>query len=332
IHKINLGSIESIEDRELILKSIQKWAPGVSRSAELIQALEPPPNHSYTELWLQALSAAPKRERLKPLSSGTYLKKDSYMVIEQLGSGGQGMAYLANDAYGSTVVLKEFIMPVFVDVNVRRSALEQFENEAKLLRQLNHPQIVKLIDFFVEDHRSYLVLEHINGMSLQDLVKKRGALPEKDVISLIQQMSSILSYLHNLNPPVVHRDFTPDNLILNKDGTLKLIDFNVARQVIESTTSGTVVGKHAYLPPEQFRGMPERASDIYSMGATIHFLLTACEPEPISSSHPQKLRPELSPILSKMVEKATALDLKKRFRTIEELDNFMKDENPKDLV
>src|SRR5262249_34843353 len=125
--------------------------------------------------------------------------------------------------------------------------------------------------------------------------------------------------LHGLSPPVVHRDFTPDNLILNVDGTLKLIDFNVARQSVESTTSGTVVGKHAYLPPEQFRGMPETQSDIYAMGATLHFLLTGADPEPISVSHPRQICSDVSEELNAVVEKSTALDLQKRYQSVAEL-------------
>ncbi len=318
--KIKMGSIDSVEDRETLLKAIQKWAPQASRDANVIESLQAPANHSYTELWLQALSAPPKRERLKPLAANIVLKNRTYRVICQLGAGGQGQAYLAEDIKtGGEIVLKEFILPVFVDIKVRRSALEQFENEARILRQLEHPQIVKLVDFFLEDHRSYLVLEHINGASLREIVKKNGRMSESQVKQLAVQMCGILGYLHSLSSPVVHRDFTPDNLILRNDGTLKLIDFNVAKQVVESTTSGTVVGKHAYLPPEQFRGMPEPASDIYAMGATLHFLLTAQDPEPISMSQPKRVVPDLSDGLNEIVRKATALDLQKRYNSSGEL-------------
>src|SRR5581483_5192636 len=101
-----------------------------------------------------------------------------------------------------------------------------------------------------------------------------------------QQMCEILAYLHGLEPPVVHRDFTPDNLMITDDGTLKLLDFNVAMSADNAATSSTAVGKHAYMAPEQFRGLPEPKSDIYSLGATLHFLLTGRDPEPISVSHP----------------------------------------------
>lgn len=314
--KIKMGSIDSIEDRETILKAIQKWAPNAERDANVTEGLQPPPDHSYTELWMQALSAPPKRERLKPLVNGTILKNKRYTIVNQIGTGGQGQAYIANDTNASgTVVLKEFILPVFVDVNVRKSALEQFENEAKILRQLDHPQIVKLVDFFVEDHRAYLVLEHISGASLRQLVRNKGTFSEEKVKALATQMCEILNYLHGLNPPVVHRDFTPDNLILNDQGRLKLIDFNVAKQVVESTTSGTVVGKHAYLPPEQFRGMPECASDIYAMGGTLHFLLTGADPGPLSVSRTKKILPDLSDMLARLIETCTALDSTKRYRS-----------------
>ncbi len=317
--EIKLDSLDSFEDKEWLLKAIKNWAPNVSRDAEVLQALQAPADYSYTELWLQALSAPPKRERLKPLVPGVKLKSGKYEVIKSIGVGGQGQAYLASDAISKqALVLKEFILPVFVDMSVRKGALEQFENEARILRQLDHPQVVKLLDYFVEDHRAYLVLEHIDGGSLRQLVEKQGALSEAQVRSLAEQMCKILAYLHGLEPPVVHRDFTPDNLILNHDGTLKLIDFNVAQQQ-ESTTSGTVVGKHAYLPPEQFRGMPGTQSDIYAMGATLFYLLTGKDPEPISRSHPKKELSSLSASIDDLVAKATTISLKDRYARVEDL-------------
>ncbi|HIA55479.1 MAG TPA: hypothetical protein EYN91_25930 [Candidatus Melainabacteria bacterium] len=321
---MKLSAFDTAEDREKILAMIRNWAPNVPRPPEVEQCLEPPANHSYTEMWLQALAAPPKRERLKPLMDGASVQAGKYRVINQLGVGGQGSAYLASDNINEhVVVLKEFILPVHVDVNVRKSALESFENEARILKQMDSPNVVKLIDFFVEDHRAYLVLEHIDGMSLRELVEKNGAMKESQVKELALQMCYILSYLHSLSPPVVHRDFTPDNLILQRDGTLKLIDFNVAQQV-EATVTGTVVGKHAYLPPEQFRGMPTSQSDIYACGATLHFLLTGADPEPISQSHPAKQVPNLSKGMDHIVAHATQLDIGQRYDQIDEMAKDLK--------
>ncbi len=317
--KLRLDSFDSFADREILLNGIKHWAPKVSREARVMESLQPPADYSYTELWLQALSAPPKRERFQPLVSGAQLRDGRYHVIDSLGVGGQGYAYHTKDTDNKRqVVLKEFILPVYVDVNVRKSALEQFENEARILRQLEHPQIVKLLDFFVEDHRAYLVLELIDGSSLRQIVERNGKLTEEQVRGLASQMCDLLAYLHSCSPPVVHRDFTPDNLILGKDGVLKLIDFNVAQEEAEATTTGTVVGKHAYLPPEQFRGMPVPQSDIYAFGATLQFLLTGEDPEPISVSKPQESRADVSNGLNHIVERATALELEERYQSIGE--------------
>lgn len=315
--RLKVGAIATIEERQKLLTALEKWANDISKDAQILEMLVPAQDHSYTELWLQALSAPPKRERLTPLLPGAMLKDGRYTIINQLGVGGQGTAYLAyaNNS-NADVVLKEFILPVYVDVNVRRQALERMQNEASMLRRLDNYRVVRLLDFFVEDHRGYLVLERINGISLREKVNRQGPLDEKTVLTLAEQMCDILSYLHSLTPVVVHRDFTPDNLILGEEGVLKLVDFNVAQQT-ESTATGTVVGKHAYLPPEQFRGKPTSQSDLYAMGATLYFLLVGQDPEPITSSHPILSRSDITPELDELVAHATALDTKERYPNIQ---------------
>lgn len=279
---LKLSGFETADDREALLAEIEKYAPRVPRDPEVAEYLSKPPDRSYTELWLQALSAPPKRERLKPLFKDALLQNGRFQIREELGSGGQGFAYLATDRDGRHVVLKEFVLPIYVDIQARKKALERFENEARLLSKLDHPQVVKLQHFFVEDHRAYLVLEHIDGKNLRQIVNEKGAFSQAEVQELALKMCEILKYLHGLTPPLVHRDFTPDNLILDREGNLKLIDFNVAQEMQEATT-GTVVGKQSYLPPEQFRGQACPASDLYAMGATIFFILTGKEPTPIST-------------------------------------------------
>ncbi len=322
--EIKLGGIATTADRENFLKSLERWAPDVSKDAEIYDVLTPPPDHSYTELWLQALSAPPKRERLTPLNNGAILVTGNYTIVEQLGVGGQGTAYLTKTTSGESVVLKEFILPVFVDINVRRQALERMQNEVQMLKKLDHDRIVKLKDFFIEDHRGYLVLELIDGDSLRTLVNRNGKMSEAAVVSLMEQMCDMLEYLHSLSPPVVHRDFTPDNLILGHDGILKLVDFNVAQQK-EATSTGTVVGKHAYIPPEQFRGKPCSQSDIYAMGASVFFLLSGKDPEPITSSHPKEECPEVSNGLDIIIARATALDTSYRYQSASEIRKELQD-------
>jgi tRNA A-37 threonylcarbamoyl transferase component Bud32 len=266
---------------------------------------------SYTKLWLDALAAPPKRERLQPLAPGVELQKGKYKIEKLLGSGGQGSAYLAADGT-TTVVLKEYILPVYVDVKVRRSALEDFEHEARMLGSLHHKGIVKNFSSFIEDHRAYLVLEYVQGKSLRDLVREQGALPEAQCTRYGIEMCDILSYLHSQSPPVVHQDFTPDNLLVAPDGSLKLIDFMVAKEASDSASSA-IVGKHHYMPPEQFRGKATPRSDIYALGCSLFFLLTGAEPEPMSTSHPTLQNNQVSGAVNSIVERATALDQFSRY-------------------
>jgi Kae1-associated kinase Bud32 len=304
----------SADERKRFTQALQRLAPQIPVDPELMETLIPRQERSYTELWLQSLSTAPERKSLDPLQPGQ-LVYTNYQVLRCLGVGGQGTAYLCKDLalvqshLSEVVVLKESIFPVYADSLVRMQALERFEKEANLLRRLQHAGIVSLRDYFIEDHRGYLVMEHVEGKTLKQLVEEEGALSEMKVRELAMQMCEILSYLHDNG--VVHRDFTPDNLIMNKAGQLKLIDFNVA-QSVESGSTGTIVGKQSYIPPEQFRGKACAQSDIYAMGATLHFLLTGEEPEPISQSSPLEKGALCSESLDKIVRECTALQLQKR--------------------
>lgn len=314
--KLDLSAI-SPDDRGMLLKKIEQMIPECPISAELSQAMLPRAERSYTEIWLQSLTQSPERKTLDPLQPGQLIGVDSqFEVLHSIGVGGQGKAYLCrplNDSKESSVVLKETIIPIFADNAVRRKSLESFEQESRLLKSIEHKGIVSLLDYFVEDHRAYLVLEHIDGFNLRQLVDREGALSEERVIELAFQMVDILSFLHERG--VVHRDFTPDNLILNSKGQLKLIDFNVAQQ-IHGGSSGTIVGKHAYLPPEQFRGKATTQSDIYALGATLYYLLTGVDPEPISQSSPAKYSDKVSSTMDALVKQATALQTNVRFHSV----------------
>jgi len=271
-------------------------------------------SENFTELWLKELSAPSTREKLAPLEAGAQLQKGEYTVERKLGTGGQATVYLAKHFQSAgnaqSVALKEFVMPVFPDARVRKSVAEKFQQEAAMLSRLAHPQIVKLLDVFVEDHRAYLVLERIQGNTLKGVVIQRGVLFEGEVAKLALQMCDILLYLHNQNPPVIHRDFTPDNLMLY-EGKLFLIDFSVAQQ-IEINITGSVVGKHLYMAPEQFRGKASPQSDVYSFGATLFYLLTGKEPEAISVSHPRAIEPGISEQMDTLIAECTALDTASR--------------------
>lgn len=218
---------------------------------------------------------------------------------------------------GQEVVLKEYVLPVHRGQLTAERTAEKLKAEAEILNKLDHEHIVKLKDAFIEDYRGYLVLDFVSGESLKNITDRRGPQPEEAVIDWAIQVLDILSYMHGLTPSLVHRDITPDNLMLQQDGFIKLVDFNVAYQV-DSSATATVVGKHAYIPAEQFRGKPTPQSDIYSLGGTMFYLLTGKEPEPISQSSPQNHRSDVSTELDLIIMKATATRLDERYLNVEE--------------
>lgn len=312
----------SPDHRIRLLNAIQRWAPQCEISSELAETLLPKQNRSYTELWLQSLSTPPERRNLEPLGPKQTLQQGRYEVIRSLGVGGQGRAYLCaelsqvDESQCQEVVLKETILPVYVQNSIRQEALEHFQQEARMLQSLDTDRIVRLRDYFIEDHRGYLVLEHIAGHNLRDITLMEGALHENEALHLAEQMAQILQHLHQRN--IIHRDFTPDNLMLGKNRTLKLLDFNVAQQVGSGTT-GSIVGKQAYIPPEQFRGKATFQSDIYALGATLFFLTTGKDPDPLSESDPGLYNPHLSQSFRYFILQCTRLNANKRFASADVL-------------
>jgi len=286
-----LGALGGNAQRLALVKAIEQYAPSAEVNPEVLSALAPPEDNSFTELWLSSLASAPQRERLAPLGEGHTLKDGEYVIGTKHGAGGQGVTYLAQGRSSADsrpgveeeaeLVIKETILPVFTDSQLKRQSVEQFERDARLLSRLDHNNIIKLRDYFIEDHRAYLVLDRVHGQNLRQAVEEQGAMSPSVVLDLARQMCEMLIYLHQQDPEIIHRDFTPENLMLDRNGRLKLIDFGVAHE-IKSRTTATVVGKHAYLPPEQFRGKPTTQSDLYALAATLYFLLAGCDPEPLS--------------------------------------------------
>ncbi|MEQ9355741.1 serine/threonine protein kinase [Coleofasciculus chthonoplastes] len=204
-----------------------------------------------------------------------------YQIIQILGSGGTGTTYAAQDQKtGQKVALKALSLVGMADWKV----LELFEREAKVLSRLNHPAIPKYLDYFQvemsQNHWFYLVQELAPGTSLARLVKQGWQPDEANVRKIARQLLEILDYLHNLTPPIIHRDINPQNIILDQKGNAFLVDFGAVQNVYRNTlTQGsTVVGTYGYMAPEQFRGQAYVTSDLYGLGATLLFLVTRRSP------------------------------------------------------
>lgn len=292
---------------------------------EFLQPQEKDP--AYTELWLAVLGTAPGAESLLPLSPSMTLKDNQYTIKSQIGRGGQGTAYEATDLNentsknnnSSTVVLKESVLPRHAGRLVTNESIRRFEQEAQMLKRIDHPNIVKLKDYFIEDSRAYLVLEHISGKSLKDLIRLEGPMSDQSVIKLAKSMISILTHLHEV-VGVVHQDFTPENMIFSGDGTVKLIDFTSARKIDdEDKSDDSIAGKLAYMSPEQFKGEIDVGSDLYALGGTLYFLLTGEEPEALSECDVSRLKPDIEPQLAQIVSSLTVQDKAARCRRLNEV-------------
>lgn len=309
------------DDRLNFIRALKTNVPGERINAKLLAHEHFGEVPTYTAIWLDSLHGGLNTgAENSTLPDGVKLADGKYQVLKRLGSGGQAVVYDALDLTeepGMPCVLKEFVLPVRGGREIKRRAVQNIQREANLLLSFDHENIVRYKDLFIEGSRAYLVMERIFGETLRLLVEKDGTLPAERVLELAQQMCDLLEFLHGSDPPVIHRDFTPENLMLSDEGKLKLIDFNVAHR-LESTSTRTVVGKHAYVPPEQFRGKPTEQSDIYALGATMYFLLTGDDPEPITRS--DLTGSVACPMaLAQIIARATEPDASKRYSSAREL-------------
>jgi eukaryotic-like serine/threonine-protein kinase len=212
---------------------------------------------------------------------------DRYEIIDTLGQGGIATTYAAKDLEtNETVAIKV--------MSLRRAqdwkAIELFEREAKILAQLNHPCIPKYLDYFqidTERDREFHIVQSLAPGTPLSVLIDRGWQPEvAEVEQIAVQILEILTYLHHLSPPVIHRDIKPQNLIKSADGKISLVDFGAVQDTYHQTVTGgsTVVGTYGYMAPEQFRGQAFLSTDLYGLATTLLFLLTREDP----SKLPQK--------------------------------------------
>lgn len=209
-----------------------------------------------------------------------------YKIREQVGQGGMGSIYLADDTrlVGRLCALKEVEYESALPDNFREQAREQFLREATVLARLDHPNLPKVSDYFSEGPRDYLVMDYVPGQDLRTLMlearRKKVFLPEREVLGWANQLSDALIYLHSQEPPIIHRDIKPSNLKITPSGLLKLVDFGLVKILAPEEVTITIIqgqGTALYTPLEQYGGDDAHTdirADIYSFGATLYHLLT----------------------------------------------------------
>ncbi|RLC98465.1 MAG: hypothetical protein DRI77_04995 [Chloroflexi bacterium] len=254
------------------------------------------------------------------LPAGTVLQ-ERYRIVQVLGKGGMGAVYLVEDLrlYGKQWALKE-LLERFIDPDERAEAIEQFRREVQILVGLRHPNLPQVVNTFESSGRHYLVMEFIEGQTLEDLLKAApaGRLPEEQVLAWTAQICDVLDYLHSHEPPIIFRDLKPANVMITPQGQVKLIDFGVARLFDPNKGTDTLrMGTVGYAPPEQYSGQGQTTprSDIYALGTTLYELLSGDSPEahPFVFTPLRQLSRKVSARTARAVDKAVQLDPGDRF-------------------
>ncbi|MFB2892763.1 SUMF1/EgtB/PvdO family nonheme iron enzyme [Aerosakkonemataceae cyanobacterium BLCC-F50] len=277
------------------------------------------------------------------------LFRNRFRVIGLIGEGGFGRTYQAEDVdkLDDPCVIKQFVPQVQGTAALNKAA-ELFKQEAKRLFELGdrHSQIPRLIAYFEQGTRLYLVQEFIKGQTLLEEVRQ-GAFNEEQILQILHDLLPVLKFIHESN--VIHRDIKPDNIIRRqKDGKLVLIDFGGAKQVTQTSLAKAATGIYTpgYAPTEQMAGRPCHGSDLYSLGATCVRLLTGCLPvpdisgefdDPLYDAHEghwlwreylQKKGLKFSSELGKLLDKLLAHFPKDRFQSSEEVLQILNSPKP----
>jgi eukaryotic-like serine/threonine-protein kinase len=257
------------------------------------------------------------------LTVGTLLN-NRYRIVSILGQGGMGAVYRAVDEnLGVEIAVKENLF-------LTDEYAKQFQLEASLLANLRHANLPRVGDYFVLDGQGqYLVMDYIGGEDLRQRIERLNILPEQEVIMMGAVICEALSYLHTHQPAVIHRDIKPGNIKITSDGDVYLVDFGLAKVMMDSqaTTTGARAMTPGYSPPEQYGiARTDTRSDIYSLGATLYAALTGIIPEDglaRATGKTQltplgKLQPKINKKLAAAIEKALAVEPEERFQTDEE--------------
>ncbi|NDD28891.1 MAG: hypothetical protein EB084_11560, partial [Proteobacteria bacterium] len=254
------------------------------------------------------------------LQPGTELQR-GYIIESVLGRGGMGAVYLARQSSlgGRKVAIKETVLPGAAAHDIA-AATALFRKEAEILAGLEHPGLVDVKDYFEEGGSQFLVMQFIDGASLEEACTDRSRLPAvSDVLDWMIAVADVLTYLHEHQPPVIVRDLKPSNIMLDSRGVIRLIDFGIARVIDNRSETMTFLkgaGTVGYAPLEQMgEGSTDPRSDIYALGATMYRLITGTLPPSAVSiaageaatTPPSVLNPDVSPALESLLASMMAL-------------------------
>jgi len=251
-----------------------------------------------------------------------------YQLLSKIASGGMANVFLALDIRTSPKVAIKILKE---EISTKEKILERFTQEGLL--NLNHQNIVKILDAGVHENTPYIVMEYIEGQDLEALIKDKNRLSVPEALSIFTQLLSALSYVHSFG--IIHRDIKPKNILIDKSGKVKLTDFGIAKSLYShvKTSTGGYLGAPAYSSPEQMDGLAlDNRSDIYSLGITLYEMLSGATPfsstsipnlikEKFTGNYRQieSYRSDVPPHIISIIEKCIAVNPKDRFGNIDEI-------------
>lgn len=260
---------------------------------------------------------------------------DRYKLIKILGSGGMAEVFLAEDSMLDKLIAIKILKRELIN---NRESVRYFKNEAEVISHLSHPNIVEVYDVGMFDGHPYIVMEYVEGKTLKEIIREKAPLSPTFAIYVMEGVLSAL--IHSHKKAVIHRDIKPHNIMINKNGEVKVMDFGIARITDQSATvtlTNDIVGSVHYLSPEQASGTEiTELSDVYSSGIVFYEMLTGKlpyegqNPVSVAVNHiqgglvpPKDIIPEIPQEIENVVLKATMRDPKKRFKSALEMNIYI---------
>ena len=263
------------------------------------------------------------------LTRGT-LFAGRYEIIEELGTGGMGKVYRAFDKKIEEEVALKFLRQ---EIGADKRIVDRFRNELRTARKIRHNNICQMYDLHEDEKTLFIAMEYVRGEDLKSLIRRTEKLTVGKAISIASQIAEGLAEAHRLG--VIHRDLKPGNIMIDKEGNAKIMDFGIARTLAaEGTTAeGAIIGTPEYMSPEQVEGKEaDQRSDIYSLGVIIYEMVTGRAPFEgdtpfsIANKHkseiardPRELNPQITLDLSRLILKCLEKEKEKRYQSAEEL-------------
>ena len=249
-----------------------------------------------------------------------------YIVTGALRDDGGSVLYAGRIASvgGEPIMIKEVMSDDFVSAENRTNSQARFLREVQILQELRHPSLPIVLDAFVENARHYLVMSYSSGETLDAMLARRGVpFAETDVVGWALEVLSALGVMHRHNPPVIYRNLKPGNVVIDPTGTVRLLDFGLARFFTQGKRRDTApLGSVGYAPPEQTTGATDARSDLYALGVTMHQLLTNQHPtqHPPGGIPPATTNPAGSTEVSNIIARAIERDPGRRWSSAAEME------------